>query len=154
MQIVLYWCIETQLTSLYSFCILQLCGNYFFLCWLLFLKDRDRHSTSGGGAKSEGDTGSEPGSRLEAVSTEPDMALKLTNHEILTWAEVRCLTDWATQGVSPRWKLIIKGLISKCNKIEAYKIDIQNQVSFCMLATIKFFSITIYNSIKNDIDKD
>ena len=30
-------------------------------------------------------------------STEPDAGLKLTNRKIMTWAEVRCSTDWATQ---------------------------------------------------------
>ena len=38
----------------------------------LILRDRERWSTSGGGAEREGDTGSEAGSRLRAVSTEPD----------------------------------------------------------------------------------
>ena len=50
-----------------------------------------------GGAEREGDTESETGSRLWAVSTEPDAGLKLTDHEIMTWAEVRRLTDHATQ---------------------------------------------------------
>ena len=40
---------------------------------------------------------SEPGSRLWAASTELDVGLELTDHKIKTWAEVRCLTDWATQ---------------------------------------------------------
>ena len=39
---------------------------------------------SGGGAESEGVTESEAGSRLRAVSTEPNVALKLTNREIMT----------------------------------------------------------------------
>ena len=52
---------------------------------------------SGDGAEREGDTESEAGSRLWAVSTEPDAGLKLTDREIMTWAEVRRLTHWATQ---------------------------------------------------------
>ena len=36
-------------------------------------------------------------SRLHAVSTEPDVGLKLMNSEIMTWAEADCLMDWATQ---------------------------------------------------------
>ena len=52
---------------------------------------------SGGGAEREGDTESEAGSRLWAVSTEPDMGLKPLNCEIMTWAQVERLTDWATQ---------------------------------------------------------
>ena len=43
---------------------------------------------SRGGAEREGDTESEAGSRLRAVSTEPDAGLELMNHEIMTWAEV------------------------------------------------------------------
>ena len=39
---------------------------------------------SRGGAESEGDTESEAGSRLQAVSTEPDVGLELMNHEIMT----------------------------------------------------------------------
>ena len=45
----------------------------------------------------EGDTESEAGSRLWAVSTDPNAGLELMNGEIMTWAEVGCLTDWATQ---------------------------------------------------------
>ena len=36
------------------------------------------------GAEREGDTESEAGSRLRAVSTEPDVELELTNCEIMT----------------------------------------------------------------------
>ena len=37
-----------------------------------------------GGAEREGDTDSEAGSRLRAVSTEPDMRPELRNREIMT----------------------------------------------------------------------
>ena len=52
---------------------------------------------NGGGAEREGDTESEAGSRLWAISPEPDAGLELTDREIVTWAEVGRLTDWATQ---------------------------------------------------------
>ena len=39
---------------------------------------------SRGGAEREGDTESEAGSRLRAVSTEPDEGLELPNREIMT----------------------------------------------------------------------
>ena len=39
---------------------------------------------SKGGAEREGDTESEAGSRLQAVSTEPGTGLALTNHKIVT----------------------------------------------------------------------
>ena len=63
----------------------------FFLTFIYFW-DRERQSMNGGGAEREGDTESEAGSRLWAVSTEPDAGLKLTD-----WAEVGRLTHRATQ---------------------------------------------------------
>ena len=56
---------------------------------------RDRVQAAEG--QTEGDTESEVGSRLWAVSPEPDVGLKLMNHAIMIWAEIGCLTDWATQ---------------------------------------------------------
>ena len=54
-----------------------------------------------GEGQREGDTESETGSRLRAVSTEPVAGLEPTDQthdrEIMTWAEVDRLTDWATQ---------------------------------------------------------
>ena len=64
----------------------------------LYFWDRERQSMSGRGAEREGDAESEAGSRLWAtISTEPDEGFELVNLEIMTWAEVRCSTDWATQ---------------------------------------------------------
>ena len=57
-----------------------------------------------GEGQREGDTESEAGSRLWAVSTEPDAGLELTDCEIMTWAEVGRPTDWATQ--APLEKLL------------------------------------------------
>ena len=57
----------------------------------------DRQSTSRGGAEREVDTESEAGSRLQAISTEPDVGLELVNCEIMARAEVSRSTDWATQ---------------------------------------------------------
>lgn len=69
---------------------------YFNFCNVYFW-DRERQRMNGAGAEREGDTESEAGSRLWAVSTELDAGLELTNREIMTWAEVGCPTDWATQ---------------------------------------------------------
>ena len=52
---------------------------------------------SGGGAESEGDTEPEAGSRLRAISPEPDAGLEPTDREIMTRAEAGRLTDWATE---------------------------------------------------------
>ena len=45
------------------------------------------------GAETEGATESEAGSRLRAVSTEPEAGLELTDREIMTRAEVRHLAE-------------------------------------------------------------
>ena len=50
----------------------------------LFIFERERWSASRGGTEREGDTESKTGSRLLAVSTEPDTGLELTNREIMT----------------------------------------------------------------------
>ena len=76
------------------FVCLFVCLFFFFQC--LFLREKNR-AWVGGGAESEGDTESEAGSRLRAVSREPDTGIKLTNHKIMTWAKVGCLIDRATQ---------------------------------------------------------
>ena len=62
----------------------------------MFIFERETECEQGGGAKREGDTESEAGSRLWAVITEPDAGLEPTNLEIMTWAEVGHLTEWAT----------------------------------------------------------
>ena len=47
---------------------------------------------SRGGAEREGDTESKVGSRLPAVSTEPNLGLELMNCDIMTRAKVK----WST----------------------------------------------------------
>ena len=63
----------------------------------MFIFERERESMSRGGAEREGDTESEAGSRLWAVSTEPDAGLEPMTHEIMTWAGVGGSTEWAAQ---------------------------------------------------------
>ena len=58
---------------------------YFFLIFIhLFIFDGQREIEHKWGNGQRGDTESEAGSRLRAVSTEPDAGLELTNHEIMT----------------------------------------------------------------------
>ena len=68
-----------------------------YSCFLHFLKIylflKERQSVSGGGAERQGDTESEAGSRLQAVSTEPNAGLEPMNPEIMTRAKVGPLTD-------------------------------------------------------------
>ena len=52
---------------------------------------------NGGGAEREGDTELETGSRLRAISPEPDAGLELTGPRDRDLAEVGRLTDCATQ---------------------------------------------------------
>ena len=67
-----------------------------FLMFIYFERKRERviHEW---GTEREGDTESEAGLTLWAVSTEPDMGLEPTSHRVITWAEVGCSIDWATQ---------------------------------------------------------
>ena len=73
----------------------------FFLLFKIFLTfiyfwetERNRARAREG---QRGRTGLEAGSRLWAVSTEPDAGLQPTNREIMIWVEVWGSTDWATQ---------------------------------------------------------
>ena len=59
--------------------------NFIFYLLIYFWGDRERQSMNGGGAEREGDTESETGSRLRAISPEPDAGLELTDREIVTW---------------------------------------------------------------------
>ena len=54
-------------------------NQFLFFNVYLLLRDKERQSVSRGGAEREGDIESEAGSRLRAVSTEPDAGLELTN---------------------------------------------------------------------------
>ena len=58
---------------------------FYFSTFIYFLGDRERQSMNGGGAEREGDTESETGSRLRAISPEPDAGLELPDREIATW---------------------------------------------------------------------
>ena len=74
-------------------------SNFYFInnIFLMFIFERDRHSVSKGwGREREGDTESEAVARLWAVSTEPDVGLRPTNREIMTWAKVGRLIDRVT----------------------------------------------------------
>ena len=63
--------------------------------FIYFLRKREtEHEKVGVGVgEREGATKSKAGSRLWAVSAEPDAGLELMDHEIMTWAQVGSLTD-------------------------------------------------------------
>ena len=56
----------------------------FLNVYLLFLRGRETECERGTGRERGRDTESKAGSRLQAVSTEPDAGLELTSHEIMT----------------------------------------------------------------------
>ena len=110
----MFWCILMKTDSHSKSLTLTRCGymqdqryGIHKLTLLLFLKfpflmfiyfwHSERQSLSWEGAEREGDTESEAGSRLWAVSTEPHAGLEPTDREIMTWAVVGRSTDWATQ---------------------------------------------------------
>ena len=66
--------------------------NFFYSLFIF-----ERQTERKWGRDREGDAEPEAGSRLWAVSTEPNAGLELTDLETMTWAEVGGLTDWATQ---------------------------------------------------------
>ena len=47
-------------------------------------RGREREQEQGRGREREGDTESEAGSKLQAVSREPNVGRKLTKHELMT----------------------------------------------------------------------
>ena len=63
---------------------------------------------SRGGAETEGDTESEAGSKLRAVSTEPNMGLELVNHRIMTGAEVGAQLNQLSHPCSPDFFFLYK----------------------------------------------
>ena len=71
-----------QVTSTRQLCQAHGLFVFSFLVFIFIL--REKQSTGGGRAGKEGDTEPEAGSRLQAVSTQPDMGLKLMNREIMT----------------------------------------------------------------------
>ena len=77
-------------------------SSVIFLMFIyLFLRGRETETEyeqgQGKGREKGRNTELKVGSRLHAVSTETDVGLEFMNCEIMTWAEVGCLTDWATQ---------------------------------------------------------
>ena len=63
---------------------LLFCPALFFFFNVFFLREGERQRVGGEGTERKGDTESEAGSRLWAVSTEPDTGLEPTKQEIMT----------------------------------------------------------------------
>ena len=93
----------------------------------IYFWDRVRQSMNGGGSEREGDTESETGSRLWAVSTEPRAGLELKDFEIMTWAEVGRLTDWATQA----HRLLVIFEVIFTSKVGLELVTLRSRVPYC-----------------------
>ena len=115
------------------------------------MRERDRAWAGKGQRERHIHTESETGSRLWAVSTEPDVGLEPMNPETMTWAKVECLTDWATQAPlhpalclrfthvdargynlphSPPYNIPLRGCTVICSAIEGHR-------SCCHFCTIR-----------------
>ena len=57
---------------------------FYLFIYVFFLRESECIREWGKSREREGDTGSEAGSRLRAVSTETDSGLELVNREIMT----------------------------------------------------------------------
>ena len=87
------WSFNDELFYLFIF--IYLLKKFLKMC--IYFWRRGKQGVSRRGAERKGDTKSEAGPRLRAVSTEPNASLKLTSCEIITWVKVGRLTDWTTQ---------------------------------------------------------
>ena len=84
-QIQLHRFLAVWFWGLFLFFFLNFYFNFFFKVFYFYFWDRERQSMNGGGAEREGDTECEAGSRLRAISPEPNTGLELMDREIVTW---------------------------------------------------------------------
>ena len=109
---------------------------------------RDWERESGGGAERDReDKESKAGSRLWAVSTEPDAGLEPMNHKIMTWVEVERLTYWATQ--EPQGYCSFNQMVYwlffflLTEELSFFGPPINYHMSFCFLALVSFSILSI-----------
>ena len=79
-------------TNLFSVCI-----NVFLIFFSVFIYFWERRRVHAGMWQRERETQNPKQALCWAVSTEPNVELEPVNWEMMTWAEVRRLTNWATQ---------------------------------------------------------
>ena len=91
--------------------------NRYGFIFIIFLFTFERESAWAGQGQRERETQNPKQSPgwLQAVSTEPDAGLKLTNREIMTWAKVGRLTNCATQAPQNQYgfKSKVQGYLTK-----------------------------------------
>ena len=73
----------------------------------IYFWERERVREAGSKAEREGDTKSKAGSRLWAVSTEPNAGLELMSREIMTWVEGRVVNRLSHPG-APEFTVLDK----------------------------------------------
>ena len=107
-----------------------------FLMFIYFW-DNARDGVRAAEGQTQGDTESETGSRLWAVSPEPDAGFELTNLEIMTWDQVGCSTDWATQAPLKNFFKKVRETPTKnplelinSVKLQDRKINVKTSVTF------------------------
>ena len=119
------------------FLVLDLFYFLFFNVYL-FLRERNR-AQAGEGQKERETQNPEAGSSLWAVSTEPNTGLEPMNHEIMTWAKVRRLADWATQALLP--------FISDANNLCSFLHPVSHQSSLNFINVIDLFKEQAFDFI-------
>ena len=104
----------------------------------MFIFEKETENEQGRGR--ETDTESEAGSRLLADRTEPDAGLELTNGEIMTWAKVRHLINWATQGLLiPETFKIFYSTVTSLHIIHSFPWDLLTSNAFFFSETATAF---------------
>ena len=93
--------------------------------------DRERQSMNGGGSEREGDTECEAGSRVGAVSTEPDAGLELTNRWDHDLSQSRTL-NWLNHSGTP--DLLISVAFSHLNqRCDLWSLSVNSESRFSNL---------------------
>ena len=112
----------------------------------MFIFERTKERTWTGEGQREKETESKAGSRLWAVSTEPDVGLEPMNREVMTWAKVECLTDWATQVPVLKASLLTwKSTISTLNNVQ----NSREMLYLCTASQFYFSSSVMMNNRSN-----
>ena len=118
----------------------------------IYFWEKETECEQGRGREREEDMESEAGSRLWAVSTEPDMGLESMSCEMVTWTKVGRLTNWPTQvPLHPDFKA--PGFISSALALNLSVRKNTNSMSWgCSYSTTTYWIPTVH-SITEDTKK-
>ena len=104
----------------------------------LFFWERESVCEQVRGREREGNTESEAGSRLWAVSTEPNAGFRFKNCKIMTWDKVGRLTDRATQ--APHIKPVSNQGYFILHPCLIFLLTLISVVRVCLMSSIIFSS--------------